>query len=269
LGTERSAERDKAKEIYLQRNGEIPLLEIATLLGVSDGTVRSWKNRDKWDLELTAEKQEKIAKTKTRGGPKNNQHAVGSKGGNGAPPRNKNSVKTHEYEGFFFSDFDDDEKGFISNDKYFSDPLYQQRNLIKLYTLREKQIIGELKALRKSENKLLVDSIRKDKKTQNTTVTYHGANGDVVTDTVTETEDSSHTVSDVSFRIAKFEDVLSRVSAQKQKAIEAFHRISMDLLSDASGRSSGATDSSDPYDSLSVTELRRLAGGDYLNDGTN
>lgn len=263
MGTERSAERDKAKEIYLQRNGDISLLDIATTLGVSDGTVRSWKNRDKWDLELSSEKQEEKAKTKTRGAPLGNKFTVGGRGGDGGPPRNKKTVKTHEYESFYFSDFDDDEKAFISNDKYFSDPLYQQRNLIKLYTLREKKIIGELRALRKSDNKLLVDSVKKDKKTQNTSTTYHGVNGDVVTDTATESEDSSHTVSDVSFRIAKFEDVLSRVSAQKQKAIEAFHRISMDLLTAAV---SSTADEADPYDSLSVAELQKLAGGDYLDD---
>ena len=262
MGTERSPERDKAKEIYVQRNGDIQLLEIAKLLGVSDGTIRSWKNRDNWDSHLSSEEQEKRAKTKTRGGPKNNQHAVGSKGGDGAPPRNKNSVKTHEYESFFFADLDDDEKAFISNDKYFSDALYQQRNLIKVLNLREKLISSELKQFRKQETRLIVDSIKKDKRTQNTTTTYHGANGDVVTDTFIETEDSSHTVSDIHFRIVKHEEVLNRVQAQKQKAIEAYHRMEMDLLTETTNPIGFKAD---PYDNLTEAELRKLAGGDYLD----
>lgn len=41
----RSPNRDKAFEIYKQHNGEILLKDIATQLGVSESTVRSWKNR--------------------------------------------------------------------------------------------------------------------------------------------------------------------------------------------------------------------------------
>lgn len=45
----RSPDRDKAKEIYLQHNGDIPLAEIAAQLNVPEGTVRGWKNKDRWD----------------------------------------------------------------------------------------------------------------------------------------------------------------------------------------------------------------------------
>lgn len=45
----RSPERDKAKEIYMQHNGDITLAEIAAQLGVPEGTVRGWKNKDRWD----------------------------------------------------------------------------------------------------------------------------------------------------------------------------------------------------------------------------
>jgi len=50
----RSPNRDKAFEIYKQHNGEILLKDIATQLGVSESTVRSWKNRYKWDNEINA-----------------------------------------------------------------------------------------------------------------------------------------------------------------------------------------------------------------------
>ncbi|MDU2111831.1 MAG: terminase small subunit [Clostridiales bacterium] len=53
----RSPNRDKAFEIYKQYNGEILLKDIATQLDVSESTVRSWKNRYKWDNEISATSQ--------------------------------------------------------------------------------------------------------------------------------------------------------------------------------------------------------------------
>ena len=68
----------KAKELY--KKGQ-KLIEIANRLGVPEGTVRSWKNRYKWDCN--------VAKTK-RGGQPGNKNATG-------PPGNKNAEK----HGFF------------------------------------------------------------------------------------------------------------------------------------------------------------------------
>lgn len=45
----RDPNRDKAFEIWKQSNGEIKLKDIADQLGISEGTVRGWKNKDKWD----------------------------------------------------------------------------------------------------------------------------------------------------------------------------------------------------------------------------
>lgn len=46
----RDPNRDKAFEIWKQHNGEIKLKDIAEQLGISEGTVRGWKNKDKWEL---------------------------------------------------------------------------------------------------------------------------------------------------------------------------------------------------------------------------
>lgn len=48
----RSPNRDKAFEIYKEHNGNIDLVSIAEQLGVSSGTVRGWKAKDKWDDKL-------------------------------------------------------------------------------------------------------------------------------------------------------------------------------------------------------------------------
>ncbi|MFL1997363.1 terminase small subunit [Lysinibacillus irui] len=51
----RDPRRDQAYDIYKAHNGEIKLKDIAVQLGVSEGTVRGWKNKDSWDDRLEAE----------------------------------------------------------------------------------------------------------------------------------------------------------------------------------------------------------------------
>ncbi|WP_353057249.1 terminase small subunit [Brevibacillus sp. MER 51] len=46
----RDPNRDKAYEIWKQSNGDIKLKDIAEQLGISEGTVRGWKNKDKWEV---------------------------------------------------------------------------------------------------------------------------------------------------------------------------------------------------------------------------
>ena len=45
----RSPERDKAKELYIQHNGEITNREIASQLNIDEKKVAVWKQRDNWD----------------------------------------------------------------------------------------------------------------------------------------------------------------------------------------------------------------------------
>jgi phage terminase small subunit len=63
---ERSPNRDKAFEIYKEHKGNIDLVEIAKTLGVSDGTVRGWKNKDKWKDKLNGTFQKKSNKNTER-----------------------------------------------------------------------------------------------------------------------------------------------------------------------------------------------------------
>lgn len=48
----RDPRRDQAFEIYKKYKGNISLVEIANQLNVSDGTVRGWKSKDKWEQKL-------------------------------------------------------------------------------------------------------------------------------------------------------------------------------------------------------------------------
>ena len=44
----RDPNRNKAFEIYKEHKGNIDLVEIASQLNISPGTVRGWKSKDSW-----------------------------------------------------------------------------------------------------------------------------------------------------------------------------------------------------------------------------
>lgn len=88
MARQRNPLRDKAKQIWLESNGETPLVDIAIELDKSSSTIRKWKSTDKWDDELKGS-----APLNKRSAPlKNNQNAIENKGG--APPNNQNAM-TH------------------------------------------------------------------------------------------------------------------------------------------------------------------------------
>ncbi|WP_074412917.1 phage terminase small subunit [Streptococcus suis] len=91
MGRARDPNRDKAFEIYSENNGNIELVEIAERLGVSAGTVRGWKSKDKWELKIkgTFQKKNTERSKKPRGAPKGSKNALG----HGAPKGNTNALK--------------------------------------------------------------------------------------------------------------------------------------------------------------------------------
>ena len=91
MGRARDPNRDKAFEIYSEHNGNIELIEIAERLGVSAGTVRGWKSKDKWEPKIkgTFQNKNKERSKKPRGAPKGSKNALG----HGAPKGNTNAVK--------------------------------------------------------------------------------------------------------------------------------------------------------------------------------
>lgn len=77
---------EEAKELFLKG---VRLVEIANQLDLPEGTIRSWKNRYKWDCNVANDKRN-VANKKKKGGQPNNKNATG-------PPKNKNAEK----HGFF------------------------------------------------------------------------------------------------------------------------------------------------------------------------
>lgn len=85
---QRSPDSYKAEEMYKQG---MKLVEIASQLNVSEGTVRSWKNRYNFDgkSNATLQKNNRNVAKKKRGGQPGNKNAVG----HGAPRGNQNATK--------------------------------------------------------------------------------------------------------------------------------------------------------------------------------
>ena len=62
----RNPDREKAEEIYLKHKGNIELIKIAEMLGRPPGTIRGWKNKDKWDDKLNGTFQKNETKNTER-----------------------------------------------------------------------------------------------------------------------------------------------------------------------------------------------------------
>jgi len=72
MARQRSPDRLKAEEIYLEHKGNIDLVDIADKLGRPKGTVRGWKNKDEWDEKLNGTFQKKSDKDTERSNKKKN-----------------------------------------------------------------------------------------------------------------------------------------------------------------------------------------------------
>lgn len=97
----------KAHELF--KNG-LKLIEIASQLDVPEGTVRSWKNRYKWNATLQSDKRN-VAKRNKGGQP-------GNKNADGGPPGNKKAEKYG-----FFSKYLPEETFSIIQEIQQKDPL--------------------------------------------------------------------------------------------------------------------------------------------------
>ena len=83
----RDPNREQAFEIYKESVGMINLVEIASQLNLSPGTIRGWKSKDKWDSKLNGALQKNTERSKRKGA------QPGNKNSSGGPPGNKKAEK--------------------------------------------------------------------------------------------------------------------------------------------------------------------------------
>lgn len=180
--------------------------EIAEKYGVSLSAVKSWASRY-WKKESCNPKEKKLQakkkKVATRGAPEGNQNAVGNKGG-AAPVGNKNAVTTGEFETLLFDCLDPEEKKLAAAVPDDKEQLLLQE--IQLLTVRERRMLKRIEDLKTKDFTLVKKKkgIEKDKQTD---------------------LDEEHAVLG---QIQSIEDALTRVQAQKQRAIDSLHRYGFD-----------------------------------------
>lgn len=165
------AKMEQAKELFLRGK---KLIEISELLKIPEGTVRSWKNRYKWD-NATLQTERNVAKR--RGGQPGNKNAVGA----GAPEKNKNAVTTGEFETLLFDCLDPEERQLTEATPEDKKRLLLQE--IQLLSVRERRMLKRIELQRRTGDIELIQTI---------------------------------------------EDALTRVQANKQRAIETLHKIGYD-----------------------------------------
>lgn len=199
----------KARELFDQG---LKLIEIANALEVSEGTVRSWKSRYKWDNATLQKSKRNVAKN--RGGQRGNKNAVGNSGG-AAPQGNKNALKTGEFETLFFDTLKEDEKRLIDLVQLDKEVLLLQE--IQLLTVRERRMLKRIEDIRGS-----VELLEDGRQAAGFTVTKMKIGLEKGKDTDLKEYEGKLG------QIQAIEDALTRVQARKQQAIDALHRYGID-----------------------------------------
>ena len=211
----RDPNRDKAFEIYRAHGGKIDLVEIASQLNLSAGTVRGWKSKDDWDAKLNGTLRTNMERSKRgKGGQPGNQNAVGNKGG-AAQPGNKNAVTTGEFETLLFDCLDEEERKLaaaVPSDKELL--LFQE---IQLLTVRERRMLKRIEAVRSS-----VDHLDSGEAVEGMTLVSRKAGTEKDHDT--DLKEYQGKLG----QIQSIEDALTRVQGRKQRAIEALHKFGFD-----------------------------------------
>lgn len=205
----------KAEEARKLFDSGLKLIEISEKLGVPEGTVRSWKNRYKWECNVAKEKRN-VAKKK--GGQPGNKNAEGH-GGTG-PLGNKNAIKTGEFETLFFDTLDPDEQQLIQMVQPDKEQLLLQE--IQLLTVRERRMLKRIDQLRILERQDPEPDPDEERIPPGMTVTEYSSG--IEKGKLTELKKYEGILG----QIQSIEDALTRVQARRQKAIETLHKFGYD-----------------------------------------
>ena len=226
----RDPNRNKAFQIYMDAGGKIDLVEIASQLNISAGTVRGWKSKDRWEEQLNGTLQTKVTERskRSKGGQPGNQNAKGSKGGSGAAPqRNKNAEKHGAYSKVYWDTLDEDELDLIgSMDSAEEQQLIMQ---LQMFSVRERRLMRSIKKYRELEAEnhgLAVKAVSKTKKVEDLTDLDGESIGAGKYKKVTETSVTG--TEPVMNSIMTLESELTKVQRAKTKAIEALAKLHLE-----------------------------------------
>jgi len=159
----RNPDCEKAEKLFVESGGMLNLKDIAEQFNVSEGTVRSWKNRYKWEQKCNATLQTNDNNdcnvANKRGAKKNNQNAVG----HGAPKGNKNNYKHGIYEKMLFTFLSEEQQGFFLQHEI--DEIEECKRMIKFCDLQIFKFMEKIKELEQKAGGLVVSGVSKKKVT--------------------------------------------------------------------------------------------------------
>lgn len=270
----RSPNRDRAFELWKERGGDITNREIAAVLGEDEKKIAVWKQRDKWSVVQQSEnvvQQKKdccttVKPKKKRGGQPGNNNAkdhgapIGNKNGlgnnGGAPIGNKNALITGKYERIFKDCLDEEEQAACA--ELDTDELAQINLELELLTVRERRMMKRIQeyAKKKDDIEERITQVVGVSTLQN--AVYDEMTGQMKDSSVTtlipkELVQMKRSTLD---KLLKIEHHLTDIQAKKTKAIETKHRIVL------ARQEVGGNTKEDPFDELSVDELRALINED-------
>lgn len=243
---ERDPKRAEAEKIWIESSGKIDLVEIASKLGVSAGTVRGWKSKDKWEGKLNGTLQSRernVPKNTERsnpsqarpgnrnavghGAPKGNKNAKGNRGGHGGPPGNKKAVKTGEYETIWLDALDEDEQELLAG--IDTDPVIQADEAIALFSIRERRMLLRIQQLSAGLTEKQRRVLQELRTTKDAIQVHDEVTGKTKTVAVEKENMVVAQIEETSFRviedILRVEEALTRVQDKKLKAIELKNKL--------------------------------------------
>jgi len=209
---QRNPDCEKAEKLFQESAGMLTLKEIAEQLNVSEGTVRSWKNRYKWEKNSNAALQTKqkkdcnvANKEVKRGAKKGNQNALG----HGAPKGNKNHLKHGLYEKMLFEFLSEQEQQFFLQHEI--DEIEECKKMIKFCDLQILKFMGKIKELEQRAGGLVVSGVSKKKRTINIQKN--------MTSGITGEETTTNTIA-VHELILRYNNEIEKAKKQKIKCID-------------------------------------------------
>lgn len=236
-------------------NDGMAMVEIAKKLGVSDGTVRSWKNRYGWgtnskknkcNVAKKDDKENATLQKKTRGGQKGNKNSKGASKGKGNPnPTPPPDVTKHGgYKAVFMDALDEDEQELVETVPTDEEQLLVEQ--IQLFSIRERRILKAINKYREMKGDVAVADVNRhdtkrafaDKEEEaeyNRRQKEKVDNGDILPG---KSYDISTHTTNKDLIIVRLEQELSTVQSKKTKAIEALSKFRIEkakLDSEAAG----------------------------------
>ena len=224
MARKRDPRRDEAKKIWLESNGEKQLKDIAAELNVSDSQIRKWKSIDKWSAELKGNVTNAKGNVTNQGGaPFGNQNAKGNKGNSRASPpkRNKNALKTGEYETIFYETLSDEEKDIYSN--LNNDPSFVLSEDIRLLKIRQLRMMKRIKQAESGLNEEEIERLQQLRKIK-TPIEKDGRKLEIKREVMQDVQVSRKIHRKID-DILSIEDSLTRISNQLAKAIKQMNEL--------------------------------------------